>query len=89
MSESFKVQSTGAADSDQCWKNVIKINLEARQQVRSWCMVCVSDDSDPWEGRQQVRSWCMVCVSDDPPLTHGRADSRYAHGACLVSGIRQ
>lgn len=39
MSESFKVPSTGAgtaADSDQCWKNVIKINLEARQQVRTY-----------------------------------------------------
>ena len=43
MSETAKVLSTGAgkstsaviakSDSDLCWKNVIKINLEARQQV--------------------------------------------------------
>lgn len=39
MSEGAKVPATGArtavsnSDSDLCWRNLIKINLEARQQV--------------------------------------------------------
>ncbi len=58
MSESAKELSTRAAarihstsdkpDSDLCWKNVIKINLEARQQVIG--LVLLSHPPGDWCG---------------------------------------
>ena len=48
------VSTSTQSDYDLCWKNVIKINLEARQQV------CVGGGSGrAWDNGKQ---WACVCV---------------------------
>lgn len=53
MSESTRVATATAvsdpavtSDSDLCWRNVIKINLEARQQVDIICVYMPPYSSD-------------------------------------------